>query len=233
MTFPDFYRILGLPRSADAGTIRRAYLDLVRRLHPDRVGPGGTAHFQEITGAYETLSDPAKRRLYDRSYGIASPVDQAGYGAEPITRPAPPPEPLISEPISVVDEPDTVRPTLEEVLDRLARNFTASRVPKSEHVEGFDIGVILTREEASTGVAMTLTLPVLRECPMCGGLGGTVFPCVACDRTGWIESEGAVRVRIPPMVRDGAVIDVPLEQIGVRNMYLRVHVAIRRDIPIW
>jgi hypothetical protein len=55
----------------------------------------------------------------------------------------------------------------------------------------------------------------------------------ACDRTGRIESEGAIRVRIPPMVRDGTVIDVPLEQIGIRNMYLRVHVAIRRDIPIW
>ena len=133
----------------------------------------------------------------------------------------------------MLDEPGSVRLSFEELCDRLARSFTSSHVPKSEHIEGFDIGVILTQAEAALGAGLILKLPVLRECPVCGGLGGTVFPCMACDRMGRLESEAPVRVRIPPMVRDGTVIEVPLEHIGIHNLYLRVHIAIQRDIPIW
>ncbi|UCG87502.1 MAG: DnaJ domain-containing protein [Gemmatimonadota bacterium] len=228
MTFPDLYGILGVPHSADAATIRKAYLDLVRRLHPDRAGPAGTAHFQEITGAYETLSDPAKRNRYDRIYGGLKSGPH-----EPIFRPAPSPEPLVPEPISVLDRPEAVRPSFEELFDRLTRNFGSSRVPKSEHADGFDLGVILTQDEATVGADLTLTLPVLRECPACGGLGGTVFPCLACDQTGRIETQAGVNVRIPPFVRDGTVLEVPLERIGIRNLYLRVHVAVQRNVSIW
>jgi DnaJ-class molecular chaperone len=231
MTFPDFYRILGVPPSADAGAIRRAYLELARRLHPDRVGQVGTAHFQEITGAYETLSDPVKRRTYDRDYEITQ-ASGSLLDAEPLTRSTRPPEPLVPEPFSVLDQPGTVRPSFAELFDRLERNFTGARVPKSERVEGFDIGVILSRYEASVGAHLTVALPVLRECPVCGGLGGTVLPCMECDQTGWIESEAPVHVRIPPQVRDGTVLEVPLHGVGLSNLYLRVHVAIQGATPL-
>jgi hypothetical protein len=60
------YDVLGVGPSADDATLRRAYLDLARRHHPDREG-GDAARMQAINQAWATLSDPARRAQYDRS----------------------------------------------------------------------------------------------------------------------------------------------------------------------
>src|SRR5947208_3190972 len=63
----DFYVILGLPRGATLGDVKRAYKRLARRCHPD-INPGdraAAAQFRQIAEAYETLSDPDRRRRYD------------------------------------------------------------------------------------------------------------------------------------------------------------------------
>jgi curved DNA-binding protein CbpA len=63
----NFYVILGVPATADSATIRSAFRELVRQHHPD-AGVGSSAQrFREIVEAYETLSDPERRRLYDAS----------------------------------------------------------------------------------------------------------------------------------------------------------------------
>ncbi len=232
MTCMDFYSVLGVPPSADPDTIRRAYLNLVRQLHPDLVGHSGTAHFQEIAEAYETLSDPVKRSSYDRRHGFAPSTIRPQQRAEPFaerTRP----EPLVREPISVLDEPETVRPSFDKLFDRIMRNFTGVAVPKSEHTVGFDIGVILSPQEAIDGATLRLALPTLRDCPNCGGFGVTVIPCAMCDQTGKVVADAVVQVRIPPLTHDGSVIDLPLDRIGIRNMHLRVHVSVQRRPAIW
>lgn len=63
----DFYAVLGVPKDADAATIKKAYRKLARDLHPDK-NQGKTAteaRFKDVNRAYETLSDEAKRKLYD------------------------------------------------------------------------------------------------------------------------------------------------------------------------
>jgi curved DNA-binding protein CbpA len=63
----DYYVLLGVPRTADADTIRSAFRALVRRYHPDAGEGSSTQKFRQIVEAYETLADPIRRRQYDRS----------------------------------------------------------------------------------------------------------------------------------------------------------------------
>jgi molecular chaperone DnaJ len=74
----DLYEILGVDRNADADTIKKAYRRLARQLHPD-VNPDADTQerFKEVSAAYEVLSDPEKRRMYDLG---GDPLSRSGGG---------------------------------------------------------------------------------------------------------------------------------------------------------
>jgi len=82
----DPYRVLNVPRDADPAAIKAAYRKLAKRLHPDR-NPGDARaeqRFKEISQAYDLLSDPSKRRRFDRGEIDADgrPRGFAGFGAQ-------------------------------------------------------------------------------------------------------------------------------------------------------
>ncbi len=68
MDYRDYYKILGVERTADAEDIKRAYRKLAMQYHPDRNPNDKTAEdkFKEINEAYQVLSDPEKRAHFDR-----------------------------------------------------------------------------------------------------------------------------------------------------------------------
>ncbi len=79
---PDYYEVLNIAPSASARQIKQAYRKLSFRNHPDRNQASLEANnkMQKINEAYDTLSDPIKRREYDlpRGYGILVPKFKKG-----------------------------------------------------------------------------------------------------------------------------------------------------------
>jgi len=90
--FRDYYEVLGVPRTATADDIKRAYRQLARKHHPD-LQPAAertraAERFKEINEAYEVLGDPEKRKKYDelganwRAYEQAGAAGGPGYGPQ-------------------------------------------------------------------------------------------------------------------------------------------------------
>ena len=67
MEFRDYYKVLGVERTASADAIRKAYRRLAHKYHPDvSKEPNAEARFKEMQEAYEVLKDPEKRAAYDQ-----------------------------------------------------------------------------------------------------------------------------------------------------------------------
>jgi len=82
----DYYNILGVGRSSSTNQIKKAYRRLAKEMHPDRNpdDPDANERFQELGAAYEALSDPDKRKLYDKCGEECLKKDgQMGGGGDP------------------------------------------------------------------------------------------------------------------------------------------------------
>jgi len=226
MARKDYYLILGVSRKENIRGIQEAFRELAKRFHPDRAGPVETPRFQNIQEAYEVLSDPEKRKLYNRE--LDQDEMRADFPPEPIfSRPSYRPEPLIPKPMSTLYDFETIRPSFEPLYERFLRNFTGEGIPKSERLEGLNVEVILSPGEAASGIVISVGVPVFYDCPQCGGSGHDwLFPCLDCHAQGTIEAEKTIRVGIPPMVPDRTIIEVPIHGLGVHNFYLRLHMRI-------
>jgi molecular chaperone DnaJ len=228
MARKDYYLVLGVSRGENLRGIQDAFRELAKIYHPDRAGPEGTRKFQDIQEAYETLSDPEKRRLYNHQ--LERDELKVHSRAEPIfTGPRSRPEPLVPEPMSVLRDFETIRPSFEPLFERFLRNFTGEGIPKAERLEDLNMEVILSAEEAAAGVTVPVGVPVFATCAQCGGSGRDwLFLCLECNGEGMLEQEKAIRIDIPPLVPDRTIIEVPIHELGIHNFYVRLHIRIAR-----
>ena len=224
MLAKSYYLTLGVPRSESASGIRQAFREQVKRYHPDRVGEARARFFHEIVEAYHTLSNPERRRDYDRG------LSHAEFSSSTV----PPPVALADENCGGLPQ---LFPELrishvkdsyfEAALTRVSRNLTRAKPGESISPERLTAHVILSPAEALQGGALTLRVPSCSPCGRCGGAGVQgIFPCDLCDGEGLWEEQESLRVPIPPNVGDGTLIEVPLRGLGPHNFYLCVCVRV-------
>jgi len=175
----DFYILLGLGRNATLGDIKRAYRRLARKYHPD-INPGdrlAAAQFRQIAEAYETLSDPDRRRRYDTSGAHRTPEQPKTYGFEGF-----------DFSISVGGE---AAPTFGDLFADVFRK--EPRPIDEEPQPGPDLHhtVVLGFEESIRGGQRKITATRQEHCRMCRGsgrLGAAEGRCSHCQGTGAVRS---------------------------------------------
>ena len=223
----DYYLILGVPLDAAPDEIRSAFRKLALRYHPDRRSGAGAGPFRSISEAYDVLSDPARRARYDRE--LRGRGQEVAVAAD--ISAVRDPEPLVSEPVPIAGRPESVSPSYEALLDRLGRSVFHPEAPKAAHEEPLNFELVLSPEEVRRGILVPFQVPVFWICRQCGGLGRHwVFPCEECDGEGRFIDRETVDVRVPAGVRDGTLIDVSLEALGIRNLWLRGACARRKTL---
>jgi molecular chaperone DnaJ len=242
----DFYEILGVPRTASAEELKKAYRSKAKELHPDRNSdnPQAEAQFKEVNEAYDTLKDADKKAAYDR-YGHAAFEGGRGPGG------------------GGAGQGDFAS-AFSDVFEDLFGDFMGGRGGagggRSRAQRGSDLryNLRVSLEDAYGGIQKTINGPasvacevcrgtgaeggaepvtcptcsgmgkvraqqgfftVERTCPTCAGMGQIIKnPCRACGGAGRIEKERALSVNIPAGVETGTRIRLAGEgEAGLRG----------------
>lgn len=220
MAEEDYYAILGVARDADASVLKKAFRQAALKYHPDR-NPGDAAaeaRFKEIGEAYEVLSDPQKRQIYDR-YGREGLRGQAGMGGA---------EDIFSHfsdlfgdlfgggrggrarPRQGTSLRIDVEISLLEVLHGVERDITVRRRVPCEPCEGSGAkpGTKPTRCSQCAGRGQVSVnrgfMTMSTTCPRCHGRGETIDqPCPECQGFGQRYEEESLSVKIPKGIDSG------------------------------
>jgi molecular chaperone DnaJ len=212
----DYYIVLGVSRGADIHKIKKAYRQVVKRVHPDlNSGAHDGEGFLEAREAYETLSDEYRRQSYDEK---TSPKLRISGIPERVRRRRAPLEdldPLVSQ--------------ADEFFGGFVPGFLPDYFEKARG-RGKDLflDLVLTAPEARRGGLFPVTVPVIEPCPRCRRTGmWEGFYCPACLGLGRVRGSREFALSVPPRVPHGAEIRIPLGDIGIVGVYLNIKVLVQ------
>jgi molecular chaperone DnaJ len=194
----DYYGLLGVPRDADAETIRQAFYAAARAWHPDvSDAPDAEQRFRELAEAYTVLSKSSSRTLYDR-YGYRGRGNNGFYEALWDARePAPRGENVRESVVLHAFEADLgVSHVVEFSAVRACAVCNGQARSGAHDPTCPDCGGTGRVREISEN-ADARVLQIVR-CATCAG-----GDCRECDGTGLVKVERRLRVRIPAGISDG------------------------------
>jgi molecular chaperone DnaJ len=251
-TSTDHYDVLGVSRQATAEEIKRAYRRRARELHPDANpdDPSAEARFKELARAYEVLSDPGRRQMYD-TYGTDDPATMGsgpfdggindvfsmlfgqGFGGGQ-ARPSGPPrgadleatvEVGFEEAVFGAQAPVSVR-TAEACDDCQA----TGAAPGTEPVSCSDCGG--SGQVRRVRQSMLGQMVTSGACGRCGGTGRIIAtPCAQCGGDGRRILDRSYTVDIPAGIDHGQTLRLPGRGAagprggGTGDLYVHVAVA--------
>ena len=208
------YRILGVNQKADSAKIKKAYRRAAKKYHPD-ISPEGEEKFKEVQEAYEPLSDPEKKAVYDREISKKSVPHSSSFNyPEPLRT-----GPLRTGPSTLFDEIDEFFSTFEDFWMDRRPEFSGEW--EEDHTDLPSLEIILTPSEARDGCEIPLKVPFWTDCRRCLGTGfkeGLI--CGSCRGRGKERIQKKIRITIPSGVRNGMQIRIPLKNRDLKRLNL-------------
>jgi molecular chaperone DnaJ len=209
----DLYKVLGVPKGASEEEIKKAHRKLARQYHPDRNpdDPKAEERFKEIQGAYDTLSDPEKRKEYDAGGGMFGGFG-AGAGGPGGAGPFGPGGPGAAGGFDVSD-----------IFSNLFGRSGGGGRPQSQQVRGRDLEteLSLSFDQAVNGAQVSVTVPKAERCPTCHGSGAkpgtSPVTCPRCEGRGIdAQSQGffSISQPCPQCGGQGQIIEDPCPICG-------------------
>lgn len=218
----EYYDILGVSRDASDHDIKKAFRRKARELHPDvNKAPDAEDKFKELNEAYDCLSDPNKKRLYDQ---FGTPEAAQGYKGG-------------YQSVNMDDFFGGMGDLFSSFFGGGGRNRAAVR----RQGRDMAIGLRITLEEVALGVKKEIAYDRLAPCEECGGTGraegGKEVECETCHGQGRVMSvqrtflgDMQTATTCPDCGGTGTVIDNPCPECeGQGRVPDREHVTI--DIP--
>lgn len=160
----DYYEILGVSKDATQDEIKKAYRKKARTLHPDVAGPDKEEEFKNVTVAYETLSNPDKKRAYDM--GGQTPFGSGAGGFSGTT-------------FEFGDLFDTFFSTRSQ----------SGPYPRAQKGQDRLVSISLDLSEIAFGVEKELEFDAFEKCQDCNGQGTSepLATCTVCNGQGTIQ----------------------------------------------
>jgi molecular chaperone DnaJ len=210
----DLYKLLGVPKGASEEEIKKAHRKLARQYHPDRNpdDPKAEERFKEIQGAYDTLSDPEKRKEYDAGGGMFGGFGGGGPSGPGGAGPFGPGGPGAAGGFDVSD-----------IFSNLFGRGGGGGRAQPQQVRGRDLEteLSLSFDQAVNGAQVSVTVPKAERCPTCHGSGAkpgtSPVTCPRCEGRGIdAQSQGffSISQPCPQCGGQGQIIEDPCPTCG-------------------